>query len=106
MGSEARALAEDRLRELAALPFQELLRLEEEPVEERVKGSSGRTFLVRTGAHWDWDHEPYEGDLFVQVHVRGRWWKRYSGLHRREPERDFLADPDEEREVSATWFLG
>jgi hypothetical protein len=93
--SEAQTLAEGRLQELAARPFQELLRFEEDAVEERVTAPSGRTYRVRTSAHWDWDHDPYEGDLLVQVHVRGRWWERHSGLHRREPERGFLADPEE-----------
>jgi hypothetical protein len=50
--SEAQTLAEDRLRELAARPFQELLRFEE-AVEERVTAPSGRTYRVRTSAHWD-----------------------------------------------------
>ena len=102
--SEARALTEDRLREVAALPFRELLRFEDEAVEERVAGPSGRSYLVRTDAHWDWDHEPYESDLFVQVHVWGRWWERFSGLHMRDPEGDFLGDPGEEPEVSSTWI--
>jgi hypothetical protein len=102
--SEARALAEDRLRELASLPIEELLRFEEQAVEEDVSGPSGASYRVRTDAFWDWD--PYDSDLYVQVGVRGRgsrWWQRYGGTHLRGPENDFAPMPAEEPEVSSTW---
>lgn len=101
--SEARELTEQQVQKLASLPFEELLRFEDEAVEKRVTGPSGRSYLVRTDAHWDWDHEPYEADLFVTAHVRGRWWERYSGTHFRGPETDFVGDPDEPPEVYSTW---
>lgn len=101
--SEARELTEEQIQKLASLPFQELLRFEDETVEELVAGPSGRSYRVRTSAHWDWDHEPYESDLFVTVHVLGHWWERYSGTHFRGPETDFVGDPGEQPEVSSTW---
>lgn len=102
--SEARALAEDRLRELAALPLEELLRFEEQSADEEVTAPSGRTYRVHTDAFWDWD--PYDSDLYVQVGVSGRggrWWDRYGGTHLRGPDTEFEPDPDEESKVVSDW---
>ncbi len=102
--SEARALAEGRLRELAALPLEELLRFEEGCVGEEVITPSGTTYRIHTQAFWDW--EAYDSELFVQVHVSGRglrWWERYGGTHLRDPEDDFAPHPTEEPDVTSTW---
>ena len=101
--SEARELTEDRIQELAALPLEELLRYEEQPVKERITGPSGRSYLSH--AHAFWDMEPDDSYLIVRVDMRGcglRWWQRYNGVYLYDPE----PAPDEpayEPEVSSTW---
>lgn len=104
MGSEARALAEGRLRELSALSLEELLRFEESPVDAEVIAPSGRAYRVHTEAFWDM--EPYDSFLYVQVGVSGRGlrrWDSFGGTHLRDPDGEFVQDPDEELEVSSTW---
>lgn len=101
---ETRVLAEDRLRELAALSLEELLRFEESPVEEEVIGPSGKTFRIHIEAFWDW--EEYDSLLYVKVRVSGRGlrrWDSYGGTHLRDPDGEFVQDPDDEFKVSPTW---
>lgn len=103
MGSEARGLAEDRLRALAAMSLEALLRFEESPVEEEVTGPSGKTFRVHTEAFWDW--EEYDSLLYVKVRVSGRGlrrWDSFGGTHLRDPDDEFV-QADDEFEVSSTF---
>jgi hypothetical protein len=105
MTSEARTIAEDRLREVAALPLEELLRFEEGPVDDEVTAPSGKAYRIHTEAFWDW--EAYDSDLFVKVSVSGRgsrWWQRYGGTHLRGPENEYAPKADEQPEVSSTWI--
>jgi hypothetical protein len=101
--SEARELAKDRIQGLAALPVEELLRYEEQPVKEQITAPSGRTYLSHTYAFWDM--EPDDSYLIVRVDMRGRgmrWWQRYHGTYWYDPE----PAPDEpayEPAVSSTW---
>ncbi|HEV2728299.1 MAG TPA: hypothetical protein VGV34_08395 [Solirubrobacterales bacterium] len=102
--SEARELTEDRIRKLAALPLQDLLRYEEHPVREQVTGSSGRSYRIHTYAFWDMD--PGQSDLFVRVDLRGtglRRWQRYHGIQLRWPEENAGAESPDPPKVSSTW---
>ncbi|MDQ2631887.1 MAG: hypothetical protein M3Y75_13075 [Actinomycetota bacterium] len=101
--SEARELTEERIQKLAALPVEELLRYEEQPVKERLIGPSGKAY--RSHAYAFWDMEPDDSSLIVRVDLRGRglrWWRRYHGVYLYDPE----PGPDEppyEPDVSSTW---
>jgi hypothetical protein len=102
--SEARELAEKRIQELAALPLEEVLRYEEQPVKERITGPSGRSYSSHTYAFSDTD--PVESSLMTRVDVRGtglHWWQRYHGTHLRWIGAEYEDDPPEEPEVSSTW---
>jgi hypothetical protein len=101
--SEAKELTEDRIQRLAALPVEELLRYEEQPVKEQVTGPSGRSYRSHTYAFWDM--EPDDSFLFVRVDMRGRglrWWQRYSGVYLYDPE-PVPHEPTLEPKVSSTW---
>ena len=100
--SEARELTEERIQKLAALPLQEVLRFQEQSVEERITGPSGRSYRVHTHAFWDMD--PYESDLIVRVDLSGRglyWWQRYHGIDMRWADDDDDAPPEPPEVVSA-----
>jgi hypothetical protein len=101
--SEARWLAEERMREVSAMPLDALVELIEHPAEAEVSGRSGGAFRVRTYAFWDM--EPYESDLIVRADVRGRGLRaldRYHGIDLRGPDTDFT--PSEEYvDISSTW---
>lgn len=101
--SETKELTEDRIQKLAALPVEELLRYEEQPVKEQVTGPSGKSYRSHTYAFWDM--EPDDSYLIVRVDLRGRglrWWQRYNGVYLYDPE-PATEDPGEEPEVSSTW---
>lgn len=101
--SEAKELTENRIRKLATLPVEELLRYEEQPVKEQVTGPSGKSYRSHTYAFWDM--EPDDSLLFVRVDMRGRglrWWQRYSGVYLYDPE-PAPDEPIETPSVSSTW---
>jgi hypothetical protein len=101
---EARELTEKRMREIAAMPFDVLVRFIDDPVQAEVAGPSGAPYRMKTYAFWDM--EPEESELFVRVKVTGRrlrLFQRYYGLETRGPDRDFASAPGESVYVSSTW---
>lgn len=98
---EAKRVAEERMREIAAMPFDDLLRFVDKPLDLQVKGASGSTYRSKTYSFWDM--EPNDSDLLTRVEVTGqglRRYQRYFGIEAREPGAGSeTGDPD----VSSTW---
>lgn len=100
---EAKRLAEDRLREVAAMPFGDLLRYVGHPVDTEVSGPSERAYRLRIESFWDM--EPDDSELYTHVRVNGlglRRYQRYVGLETRAPGEDALPEP-EDLGVSSAW---
>jgi hypothetical protein len=101
--TEARQLAEERMREISAMSLDDLLRFEDGPVDAEITGPSGRAYRVKIYAFWDM--EPYESVLYVRVKVAGmglRGYQRYFGVETRDPDY-FEPEPEAELRVSPTW---
>lgn len=82
------------MRELSAMPLDDLVDLIDRPVETDIKDSSGRRYRSKTYAFWDM--EPEESELYARVEVKGRGlrsYQRYMGVETRLPD-----DPDGEDE--------
>lgn len=97
---EARKLAEDRLREIEAMSFEEVLRFVDEPVSTDLVGPSGRVYRCKTHAFWDM--EPEDSELFVETTVKGRgvaFLQRYQGTDVRMPDGQDEQAPEGEDEV-------
>jgi hypothetical protein len=100
---EAKRLAEERLRGVAAMSFEDLLRLIDHPVDTKATGPSGRAYRLRIESFWDM--EPDDSELYTHVRVDGlglRRYQRYLGVETREPGEDALAVP-EVPEISSAW---
>ena len=91
--SEARALAEQKADEIAALSWEELDAYDQ--CEESVAAPSGRSFRVRSRAFWDMDEWASGMNIHVKVSTRRgltRFWGCKAWRTRGGPE-----DPVPER---------
>lgn len=70
---EARALRDERVAEVSAQPFQDLVkRMDGHETQRQVKAPSGRQYEVVTEGSFDHPEDP-TSDFYVWIYVRPTW---------------------------------